>query len=63
MKFLVFDFKGKFVYFRKFYINFLLFLYLVLLRIVIEGVVAVILGFERDSYYEEFLVENFLIVV
>lgn len=63
MKFLVFDLKGKFAHFRKFYTNSSLLSYLVPPRTVIEGVVAAILGFERDSYYEELLAENLLIAV
>jgi CRISPR-associated protein Cas5h len=63
MKFLVFDLKGKFAHFRKFYTNSSSLSYLVPPRTVIEGVVAAILGFERDSYYEELSAENLLIAV
>lgn len=63
MKFLVFDLKGKFAHFKKFYTNSSSLSYLVPPRTVIEGVIAAILGFERDSYYEMLSAENLLIAV
>lgn len=63
MKFLVFDLKGKFAHFRKFYTNSSSLSYLVPPRTVIEGMVAAILGFERDSYYDMFSAENLLVAV
>lgn len=52
MDFLVFDLKGKFAHFRKFYTNSSSLSYSVPPRTTIEGLIAAILGYERDSYYE-----------
>ncbi len=52
MEFLVFDIKGKFAHFRKFYTNSSSLSYSIPPRTTLEGIIAAILGFERDSYYE-----------
>lgn len=54
MKVLVFDLKGKFAHFRKFHANSSSLSYKVPPRTVISGLIAAILGYERDSYYEIF---------
>lgn len=52
MDFLVFDLKGKFAHFRKFYTNSSSLSYSVPPRTTLEGLIAAVLGYERDSYYE-----------
>ena len=52
MKVIIFDIKGKFAHFRKFYTNSSSLTYGIPPRTTISGMVAAILGFERDSYYE-----------
>jgi CRISPR-associated protein Cas5h len=54
MKVIVFDVKGKFAHFRKFYTNSSSLTYGVPPRTTIAGMIAAIMGFERDSYYEIF---------
>lgn len=63
MKFLIFDVEGKYAHFRKFYTNTSSLSYLVPSRTVVMGIVAAILGRERDSYYEELSSDNFYIAV
>uniref|UniRef100_A0A7C5V276 CRISPR-associated protein Cas5 n=1 Tax=Caldicellulosiruptor owensensis TaxID=55205 RepID=A0A7C5V276_9FIRM len=63
MKFLVFELKGKFAHFRKFYTNSSSLSYLVPPRTVIEGIIAAILGFERDTYYEVLSSENLFVAL
>lgn len=52
MDILVFDLKGKFAHFRKFYTNSSSLSYSIPTRTVIEGIIGTVLGMERDSYYE-----------
>ncbi|MBA5851224.1 type I-B CRISPR-associated protein Cas5 [Clostridium sp. cel8] len=52
MDILIFDLKGKFAHFRKFYTNSSSLTYSVPPRTTIEGIIGAILGMERDSYYE-----------
>ena len=51
MDLLVFDISGKFAHFRKYYTNSSSLTYLVPPRTSIYGLIAGILGLERDSYY------------
>lgn len=58
MNVLVFDIKGRFAHFRKFYTNSSSLSYLLPPRTTLMGIVAAILGLERDSYYEVLSSEN-----
>lgn len=58
MNILVFDIKGRFAHFRKFYTNSSSLSYLLPPRTTLMGIVAAILGLERDSYYEVLSSEN-----
>lgn len=55
---LIFDLIGYAAHFRKFYTNSSSLSYSVPPRTTISGIIAAILGLERDSYYEDFNVEN-----
>ena len=55
---LVFDIKGKFANFKKYYSNSSSLSYYYPPRTVIIGIIAAILGKEKESYYEEFSYEN-----
>jgi CRISPR-associated protein Cas5h len=57
-KILIFDLVGTFAHFRKFYTNSSSLSYAFPPRTVITGLLAGILGYERDKYYEEFSSEN-----
>jgi CRISPR-associated protein, Cas5h family len=57
-KILIFDLVGMFAHFRKFYTNSSSLSYAFPPRTVITGLLAGILGYERDKYYEEFSSEN-----
>lgn len=63
MNVLVFDIKGRFAHFRKFYTNSSSLSYLLPPRTTLMGIVAAILGFERDSYYDILYSENLDITV
>ena len=63
MDLLVFDISGKFAHFRKYYTNSSSLTYLVPPRTSIYGLIAGILGLERDSYYEKFNPEEAFIGV
>lgn len=52
MKVLVFDVWGKFAHFRKYHANSSSLSYKVPPRTVVTGLIAAVLGYERDSYYE-----------
>ncbi|QAT61866.1 type I-B CRISPR-associated protein Cas5 [Acidilutibacter cellobiosedens] len=52
MKGVVFDIEGKFAHFRKFYTNSSSLSYSLPPRTTVEGLIASILGYERDSYYK-----------
>ena len=55
---LIFDIKGYAAHFRKFYTNSSSLSYSVPPRTTISGIIAAILGIERDTYYDSFNVEN-----
>lgn len=55
---LIFDLVGYGAHFRKFYTNSSSLSYSVPPRTTITGIIAAILGLERDSYYEEFSAEK-----
>lgn len=59
MDILIFDIKGRFAHFRKFYTNSSSLSYSIPPRTALQGLVAAILGIERDEYYEEFSGDNF----
>lgn len=54
MKVLVFDLIGKVAHFRKFYTNSSSLSYYFPPRTTLAGIIAAMLGFQRDSYYEDF---------
>lgn len=58
MKLLIFDVRGKYAHFRKFYTNSSSLTYSIPPRTTIIGMIAAILGYERDSYYQVFSKEN-----
>jgi CRISPR-associated protein Cas5h len=58
MEILAFNIKGKFAHFRKFYSNSSALSYFIPPRTTIIGIIAGILGLERDSYYEDFSLDN-----
>lgn len=51
MRGVVFDIEGKFAHFRKIYTNSSSLSYTVPPRTTIQGIIAAVLGYERDSYY------------
>lgn len=53
-KILIFDLEGTMAHFRKFYTNSSSLSYSFPPRTVITGIVAGVLGYERDSYYDDF---------
>lgn len=55
MKILVFDVVGKCAHFRKVYTNSSSLSYFVPPKTTINGILASVLGIERDTYYEDFL--------
>lgn len=58
MKFLIFDISGKFAHFRKYETNSSSLTYYAPPRTSIYGLIAAVMGFERDSYYEKFTPEK-----
>ncbi|MCX7942667.1 MAG: type I-B CRISPR-associated protein Cas5b [Dictyoglomaceae bacterium] len=58
MKVIIFDLYGKMAHFRKFYTNSSSLSYYFPPRTTIIGLIAGLLGYERDSYYEIFSPEN-----
>ena len=58
MQIVVFDLIGKIAHFRKYYTNSSSLTYAFPPRTTITGIIAGILGFERDSYYEKFSIQN-----
>lgn len=58
MRIVVFDLIGKIAHFRKYYTNSSSLTYAFPPRTTITGLIAGILGFERDSYYEKFSIQN-----
>ena len=61
LKLLSFRVSGQFAHFRKFYTNASSLSYLIPPRTVIMGMLASVLRYERDSYYEVFRPEKFRI--
>ncbi|RMD02174.1 type I-B CRISPR-associated protein Cas5 [Clostridium autoethanogenum] len=59
MDLLILKVKGKFAHFRKFYTNSSSLSYSVPPRTTVIGLIAAVLGYERDSYYELFSRDNF----
>jgi len=55
---IIFDISGKFGHFRKFYTNSSSLSYSVPSRTTVEGIIAGILGIEKDTYYEKFSCEH-----
>lgn len=53
MKVIIFDLKGPFAHFRKIYTNSSSLSYSLPPRTTLAGIIAAILGWERDSYYEK----------
>ena len=62
-KLLIFDIMGPFAHFRKYYTNASSLSYGIPPRTVIAGIIAGILGIERDNYYDIFAVHNTKIAV
>ena len=58
MKILVFDIIGKYAHFKKVYSNSSSLSYFIPPRTTINGIVAAILGLERDTYYDDFITEK-----
>ncbi len=63
MKVISFHLKGKMAHFRKFYSNSSALSYFIPPRTTICGIVAGLLGRNRDEYYEEFSIKNCNIAV
>ncbi|MBA1336531.1 MAG: hypothetical protein HPY66_2966 [Firmicutes bacterium] len=63
MEVLIFDICGRFAHFRKFFTNSSSLTYCVPPRTVLEGMIAAILGKERDSYYDALGPDNLNIAV
>ncbi|TJX60862.1 type I-B CRISPR-associated protein Cas5 [Soehngenia saccharolytica] len=61
MRILKFKIKGKFAHFRKIYTNSSSLTYGIPPRTTLVGMIAAILGMERDSYYDTFDEKNFII--
>lgn len=55
---LIFDIKGYAAHFRKFYTNSSSLSYSIPPRTTVSGIIAAVLGFKRDEYYEKFNAEN-----
>ena len=62
-KLLIFDLVGRFAHFRKFYTNSSSLTYTFPPRTTLTGIIAGIMGKERDSYYDEFSTKNCRIAV
>ncbi|WP_427338323.1 type I-B CRISPR-associated protein Cas5b [Caloranaerobacter sp. DY30410] len=60
---LIFDIEGYAAHFRKFYTNSSSLSYSVPPRTVLSGLIAAIMGLERDTYYDDFRRENIFIGV
>ncbi|HBM74862.1 MAG TPA: type I-B CRISPR-associated protein Cas5 [Clostridiaceae bacterium] len=63
MDIIIFDLRGRFAHFRKFYTNSSSLSYAIPPRTAVMGIVAAILGLPRDSYYERFSREKMYIAV
>jgi len=58
MEIICFKISGKFAHFRKYYANNTAFSFTIPPRTSLMGMVAAVMGLERDSYYERFASEN-----
>jgi len=58
MEIFLFHLKGKMAHFRRFYSNSSALTYTIPPRTTVCGIVAGLMGYERDSYYEDFSLEN-----
>lgn len=58
MKGLIFEIRGKYASFKKYYSNSSIMTYYYPPRTVLIGIIAGIIGYEKDSYYEEFSKSN-----
>ncbi len=58
MEILVFTIKGKLAHFRKYYANNTAFSFTIPPRTTLMGIVAAIMGWQRDTYYEALSSEN-----
>lgn len=58
MKVICFHIKGKMAHFRRYYSNSSAISYTVPPRTTLIGIIAGLLGYDRDSYYDDFSVEN-----
>ncbi|MEX1211958.1 MAG: CRISPR-associated protein Cas5 [Balneolaceae bacterium] len=63
MEVLTFHIKGKFAHFRKFHGNNTAMSYSIPPRTTIIGILAAVLGEEKDTYYQKFRTENLLVGV
>jgi len=63
MKILSFHLRGKMAHFRKFYANSSALTYFIPPRTTLIGILAGLLGYERDSYYEQFSQEKCKIAI
>ncbi|AEE90320.1 CRISPR-associated protein Cas5 [Tepidanaerobacter acetatoxydans Re1] len=63
MKVISFHLKGKMAHFRKFYSNASALSYFVPPRTTICGIIAGLLGLERDGYYDDFSLDNCKITI
>lgn len=63
MKIVSFHLKGKMAHFRRYYSNSSALSYSIPPRTTIVGIIAGLLGYERDSYYEEFSTKQCKIAV
>lgn len=63
MKVISFHLKGKMAHFRRYYSNSSALSYTIPPRTTIVGMIAGLLGYERDSYYEEFSTERCKVAV
>lgn len=59
MEILSFKIKGKLAHFRKYYANNTALSFSIPPRTTLMGIVASVMGWEKDSYYEKFSSENF----
>lgn len=58
MNLIVFDVKGTFAHFRKYYTNSSSLTYKAPPRTTVAGIIAAILGYDRDTYYEKLSSDN-----
>ncbi len=63
MKIISFHLRGKMAHFRKFYSNSSALSYFVPPRTTICGIVAGLLGYERDTYYNDFSIDSFKVAM